>query len=102
MMRVGGRAGLEASVAVLLVDVSESGALLAVLEEAGDGHDQGHVDTDHTENGSEDVVNKNVSERGQRSGAALEQRCRGRTRAGGIRDEGWGGAVKVATALELF
>ena len=85
-----------------LVNVTEPLPLLALLDQAGGGHDEDDVDADHAEDGREDVVDEDVGERGDRGGAGPhEGRC-GRAGAHLVGDEGGRGAVKVAAALELF
>lgn len=74
--------GLERRGLSLGVDISESLALLAVLEQAGCSQDEHAINTSHAEHGGEDVVDKNVGETAQRGSAAPHQGCgrRGRTR----------------------
>jgi hypothetical protein len=94
--------GLETACrAPLLVDVAEPFALLAILEQAGHGHNQDGLDSDHAKDGGENVVNKLVSKANQRAGTAtLQGRCSG-TRTCRIRNEGWRCAVIVPTAFKL-
>jgi hypothetical protein len=56
----GMHARLEGAVAGLLVDMAEALALLAVLEDHGDGDDEEGVDADKAEDGGEDVVEEDV------------------------------------------
>jgi hypothetical protein len=63
--------------------------------------DQHRVDADDSEQGGEDVVDEGVAELRQRRRAARHQRRRGRAGAGRVRQEGWRGAIEIATALEL-
>lgn len=74
--------GLERRGLSLGVDISESLALLAVLEQAGRGQDEHAIDTSHAEHSGEDVVDEDVGEAAQRGSAAPHQGGgrRGRTR----------------------
>jgi len=88
--------------AVLLVDVAEALALLAVLVQAGSGEDEHAGHAAHAEDGGEDVINKNVGEAADGYRAAAHEGGGSRAGAGGVGDEGRGGAVEVAAAVELF
>lgn len=92
---------LELPGTVLLVNVAESLALLAVLHQAGCRQDETDVDADHAEDGREDVVDESVGKGRQGRGASSHKRGGGGTRAGSVGDEGRRRAVEVATALEL-
>ncbi len=85
----------------LLVDVAETLPLLAILEQAGGGHDERGVDTNHAEDAREDVVDEDVGERGDGGRAALHQGGGSRARAGRVRHEGGRRAVDVAAAVKL-
>lgn len=95
-------ARLEGAVARLLVDVAEALALLAVLEDHGEADDEEGVDADEAEDGGEDVVEEDVGEGRHGADAAALQGGGGGRLADVIRDEGWRGAIEVATAIELF
>lgn len=86
----------------LLIDMSESLLLLAILEQASGRHDEDSVDTDHTEHGSEDIVKEDVGEGSDGGRAAAHESRGGRASARRVGDEGWGGAVKVAAADKLY
>lgn len=53
---------LEGAVASLFVNVAEALALLALLEDHGDGNDEQGIDADEAEDSGEDVVKENVGE----------------------------------------
>ena len=76
-------------------------ALLAVLQQGGDGDDEQGLDADHAEDGREDIVDEGVAEGVERPDAALYQRRGGRARALRVHDKRRRSAVQVTTALEL-
>ena len=86
----------------LLVNVAETLTLLALLEQAGRGHDEDGVDADHAKHGGEDVVDEDVGERGDGRGAPAHEGSSRGAGAHGIGDEGGRGAVEVAAAGELM
>ena len=92
---------LELPGAVLLVNVSESLTLLAVLHQAGCCQNEQYVDANEREHGCENVVDENVGETRQGRGAALDQLGGGGTGAGGVGDKRRRCAVEVTTALKL-
>ncbi len=88
---------------VLLVDMAEPLALLALLEQTGRGHDEEDVDADHAEQGREDVVEEDVGKGRDGRDAPAHECRRALAGAGGVGDEeGRGRAVEVAAAGELF
>ena len=83
--------------------MAEPLALLALLEQAGRGHDEEDVDADHAEQGREDVVKEDVGKGRDGRDTAAHKRRRALAGAGGVGDEeGRGRAVEVAAARELF
>lgn len=95
------RTSSEAAWTGLHIDVTEALAFFAVLEEHRQADDEKRVHADHSEDGSEDVVEKTVRKGGDWADAArLEGGSRGR-RADLAGDKGGGGAVEVAAAFEL-
>lgn len=92
----------QAAIAGLLVDVTETLALLTVLEQHGEADDEQGVDSDHAKDGGEDVVEEAVGERGNGTDAATLQSGSGGGRAEVVGDEGGRGAVEVAAAFELY
>lgn len=88
---------------MLLVNVPEPLHLLALLEQAGRGHDEDEVDADHAEERREDGVEEDVGERADGAHAPAHDR---RRRLAGTRlvrhEEGRRRAVEVAAAGELF
>lgn len=82
--------------------MAEALALLPVLEQAGDGHDEHGVDADHAEHGGEDVVDEGVAEGAQRRRAPLHEGGGRGARARRVGDEGGGGGVEEAAAVELW
>lgn len=91
---------LELPGTILLVDVSETLTLLAVLHQAGCCQDEQYVHADEGEYSRENVVDENVGEARQGRGAALDQLGSGRTRACGVCDKSRRSAVEVTAALE--
>lgn len=92
---------LESTIAGLLVDMAVAFALLAVLEEHGRAHNEEGVDADHSIDGGEDVVDEDVGEIRNRSGATALEGSSSGTGALGVGDEGGRRAVEISTALEL-
>jgi hypothetical protein len=75
------RGHLKASGATLLINVSIPFTLLAVLEKTSSSENKDSVNTDHTEYGGEDVVDKDVREAANWCGATSHESRSSRTRA---------------------
>lgn len=84
-----------------LVDVSETGLLLPLLEQAGCRKKQRRIDTSHTESSGEDIIDEDVGKAGYGRGAASHQGGGGGRRAGCISDKCGRSAVEVAAAGKL-
>ena len=76
-------------------------ALLAILEQAGGGHNKHDVEADDAEERREDVVNEDVGEARDRGRAPAHDGRGGLARARRVRHEGRAAAVEIAAAVEL-
>lgn len=92
---------LNSHIPSLLVDVVESLALSTVLKKNGSTDDEKSIHPDHSEHGSEDVVEEDICEGCHWADAAAHEGRRGRRGADVIGNESGGGAVEVATTFEL-
>jgi len=92
---------LQASSAVLLVNVPVALLLHPVLEDHGDAENQDEVDTDDAECCGEDLVEVPVGEGGKWTNASTFLGCHEGVGAGRVLNKGRCGGVDVSAAVEL-
>ena len=86
---------------VLLVNMTEALALLALLQQAHGRQQEHDVDAHHTKHRGENVIQKHVDKTGDRGHTATHECSSGRARACSVGDENGGRrGVKVTTAGE--
>jgi len=87
--------------AILLINVSVSFQLAAVLDNHLDTEEKQNIDTDNAECGSEDQIEVDVCKKREGTDAGLRSSGSCRVRACRICNKRWRGATQVSTAFKL-